>query len=191
MRKVMISLTIGVLCAILSVVYTDSVMADLSDNLTRLHIIANSDTEEDQNIKLAVRDAIIREARENNRMTMERIETLASDVLREHGASYGVHAEYGNFWFPQKMYDNITLPQGWYSGMRVILGEGAGRNWWCVMYPPLCFTQETTGTLDAEGKRQLADTLDAESYALITENDDIEIEMKLKVVELVQELLNR
>lgn len=191
MKRIMISLIIGMFCAILSVVYTDSVMADLSDHLVRLHIIADSNSEEDQRIKLLVRDAIIEQTREQGQMSLEEVQSLAEHVLRENGFSYHARAEYGMFQFPRKMYDNIILPQGWYTGVRVVLGEGGGQNWWCVMYPPLCFTQETTGVLDENGQRQLADTLDAESYELITQNEDVEIEMKLKIVELVQKALGR
>lgn len=191
MRKIMFCIVTGILVSIISVVYTDSVMADLSDNLVRLHIIANSDSDCDQAVKYKVRDEIIKYAQTNGVPDLHTVTEIADNTLRQSGMSYNASAQYGNFQFPKKIYDNITLPQGWYYGVKVVLGDGAGQNWWCVMYPPLCFTEQTTGELSDEGKAQLSSELNAESYEMITDNDDVTIEVKFKVVEMVQKMLKR
>lgn len=191
MKKIIICFTAGILCMIMSVVYTNSVMADLSEHLLRLHIIANSDSSIDQEVKLKVRDAVIAKARANNSLSLEEITDTANRVLSEHEFSYSAKAEYGTFHFPKKEYANITLPQGWYSGVRIVLGNGSGQNWWCVMYPPLCFTQEVTGELDDSGKNQLTAALENESLELISQKDNVDIEMKFKIVEIMQNLINK
>lgn len=192
------ALLIGLLCSIMAMVYSDSVQADLADNLVRLHIIANSDSDADQAVKLAVRDRIIEEEKQNFAAASEKedcrekiknnlshFEEIANEVLKEKGFSYKAHAEYGVFDFPMKRYEGMVLPAGGYEGMRLVLGSGSGQNWWCVMFPPLCFTEGSTGGLDAEGEQQLKDSLEGESYDVITGQ---EIVVKFKVVEVVQEL---
>ncbi len=117
----------------------------------RLHVIANSDSAEDQRIKLAVRDVILREtaaqfdavltesqAEECVRENLDRIVAAANAELREQGFAYTAAAELGDFNFPTRVYSDRTYPTGEYRALRVVLGEGKGKNWWCVLYPPLC-----------------------------------------------------
>lgn len=121
-------------------------------NLVRLHVVANSDSRADQAIKLKVRDALlaetrrlfleVREAEQALRLADEHrgaIAALAAKVAAQEGAPYGARVEIGRFAFPAKSYPFGTLPAGEYQGVKVILGEGRGRNWWCVLFPPLCF----------------------------------------------------
>ena len=130
----------------------------LSENVIRLHVIANSDSKEDQAVKLLVRDAILDEFSayevfDSKQMAESYIENhlklakeTAKRVLTENGFSYNVNVEYGRFSFPRRHYGDITLPAGMYDGLRIRLGEGKGQNWWCVMYPPLCFNEANSGT---------------------------------------------
>lgn len=198
LTQLLCALLIGLLCSIMAMVYSDSVQADLADNLVRLHIIANSDSDVDQAVKLAVRDRIIEEERERFGAAAEKEECrkqikenlsyfqqAANEVLREKGFDYEAQVEYGVFDFPMKRYNGMVLPAGSYEGVRVVLGNGSGQNWWCVMFPPLCFTEGSTGELDAEGEQQLKDSLEGESYDVISGQ---EIVVKFKVVEAVQEL---
>jgi stage II sporulation protein R len=119
--------------------------------ILRLHVIANSDSPEDQRIKLLVRDAIMEyesptlvnsknseQARAELMRSGSGILNEAERVLREEGADYGVQLEIGDYEFPRREYDGVVFPKGNYSAMRVVLGEGSGKNWWCVMFPPLC-----------------------------------------------------
>ena len=122
--------------------------------IIRLHIIANSNSETDQNLKLLVRDAVLDVSRnipdgqiENN---LDLLQDTARLVLLSHGCDMPAEAQFGKFQFPVRTYGNATLPAGEYTAVRIIIGEGAGKNWWCVMYPPLCFTDQTTAHFDKE-----------------------------------------
>ena len=123
----------------------------LQEDVLRLHILANSDSEEDQAVKLLVRDELLSrtgelfhraasrdgaEALAETRLT--EVERIAEEVLREQGFDYPVRAEVTELFFDTRAYDGFTMPAGRYHALQITLGEGAGRNWWCVLYPPLC-----------------------------------------------------
>lgn len=123
----------------------------LRADVIRLHILANSDSELDQAVKLQVRDRILAEtgdtfskqrtregAREAAKMELPAIERLASETLRQNGFELPVHAELCSMYFSTREYGDYTLPAGMYDAVRVTLGAGAGHNWWCVIYPPIC-----------------------------------------------------
>lgn len=129
-------------------------------NLIRLHVVANSDSEDDQALKLQVRDAILARARtllgsvktkeEAWQVLLEKaseLQAAATERIRTSGKSYGARVEMGTFAFPERTYGPITIPSGDYDAVRVVLGEGKGQNWWCVLFPPLCFIQ-----VDKEGR---------------------------------------
>lgn len=127
----------------------------------RLHILGNSNGTEDQQVKLKVRDSVLEaakdiakcrneaEAEEYIKNNLGIILETANETLEENGFDYTATAETGNFHFPEKSYNNVTYPEGDYKALRIILGEGKGDNWWCVMFPPLCIS-EITDTDDAE-----------------------------------------
>ena len=125
---------------------SEGVSRELKENIVRLHIIANSNTPEDQGLKLSVRDRLLKEAKNNpSLLTDEEILTVCRNEIEKQGYHYPISLQRGFFDFPQKSYDNLTLPAGNYNAVRIVIGEGLGENWWCVMYPPLCFTAETQG----------------------------------------------
>ncbi len=142
-----------------------------TSNLVRLHIIANSDSGEDQRIKLAVRDRLIDkftpvfkgvgdvdEAEYLIRENLHLIEEEAAEVVRRAGKEYGARAMVGRFPFPPRVYGQLALPAGEYRALRVVLGNGEGQNWWCVMFPPLCFVDVATsgeGVPDATAKTRV------------------------------------
>lgn len=175
--------------------YSDNIQSDLQTNLVRLHIVADSDSDSDQAVKLKVRDAVLADVNLNPSTdsrheiigNLGRIEETANAVLKENGFTYTAHAEYGKFDFPRKTYKSITLPAGEYYGVRVTLGSGSGHNWWCVMYPPLCFTESGEATLSADGEKLLRSKLGPEAYDVI--NSDGNITVKLKIVELAQQVI--
>lgn len=124
---------------------------ELADSVIRFHVIANSDSEEDQALKLAVRDRVLSRAEElypenatleQARSALEGHLNLLADagraVVEEQGYDYPVTAQLADCWFPTKEYEGFALPAGNYTALRVTIGEGAGRNWWCVAFPPLC-----------------------------------------------------
>ena len=177
--------------------YSDAVHGDLENNLIRLHIIADSDDAAAQSVKLKVRDAVINgvgeklksadidEGREKITKSLDEIERIADETLRENGCTYTSRAEYGEFYFPRREYDGITLPEGEYYGVRVVLGSGGGKNWWCVMYPPMCFAEGSGGKLSEESDKRLKSELNIGSYDIIT-GTGRDVEVRFGVVELVQ-----
>jgi stage II sporulation protein R len=120
---------------------------------------------------------------------LDKIKTLAEDEIKRQNKDYSVKVILGNFPFPTKMYGDITLPAGTYEALRVIIGEGEGQNWWCVMFPPLCFVDATHGTVPDSVKEDLKSVLSEEEYSIVAsadEEDEIPIEIKFKVVEIFQ-----
>lgn len=128
------------------------------DDMIRLHVIANSDSPEDQALKLKVRDQLlssfgdifqealtIEEAREAVKANLKSIEEVAAAEIRSRGCSYPVQARMGIYPFPTRVYGYSVYPAGQYEALRVIIGEGRGANWWCVMFPPLCFVDFSSG----------------------------------------------
>jgi stage II sporulation protein R len=166
----------------------------LSDKLIRLHVIANSDSEEDQKLKLEVRDKILEtvsvllegvtdrgEAVELLKNDMEKIITAAEAEVRARGYDYSVAAEIGLEAYPTREYETFSLPAGDYVSLRVLIGDAAGRNWWCVIFPPLCVS--AASGMDEEALSTLSD----EEVALIT-SDSPEYVVKFKAIELVGKL---
>lgn len=196
MNKIIAAFAAALIMTVAVSSYSDAVQSDLQNGLIRLHIIADSDDEEAQAVKLKVRDALLAEMGEKfagkdiemSRQTIEEnlgaIEEIADRTLRENGFTYTSCAEYGKFAFPKKSYGNVTLPAGDYYGVRVILGSGGGRNWWCVMYPPMCFAENSAGEIEGESDKELRDSLRDETYDIITGSGG-KIEVKFKIVELV------
>lgn len=199
MNKLVAAMALALFCTITFTAYSGEIQSDLQNNLIRLHIIANSDSEEDQAVKLRIRDAVLAEegenliARnedeciENVKERLPYIEKTANDILAANGFSYTAHAVYGKFDFPKKEYKNITLPCGEYYGVRIILGSGEGRNWWCVMYPPVCMMNDTEAVLSERSAKILKANLKPETYDVITSSGG-KIVVKFKVVEAIQEL---
>lgn len=188
------------LCMTMAVTaYSDGVQNDLQENLIRLHIIADSDSDADQNVKLQVRDAVLKSIGDKMSVSdkdeckieiienLDEVEKIADEVLRENGFNYTSHAEYGKFYFPEKSYKSMTLPAGEYYGVRIVLGSGQGHNWWCVMYPPLCFKEGEEVTLSRESEKILREKLDSDTYDIITQKNN-EVVVKFKIVQVVQEL---
>lgn len=195
MNKLIYAFFISLVLSIAITAYSDGIQEDLQDNLIRLHIIANSDSADDQNIKLMVRDAVLEETgkkmetqgRAEIIKNLDEIEKTANRILAENGFEYTADAVYGKFAFPKKEYGGMTLPSGEYYGVRVILGNGAGHNWWCVMYPPLCVAEEGSVFADDKARTLLKESLNDQSYELVTQSGR-DVVVKFKAVEMVQEL---
>ena len=185
-----IALLIGMAVFLISGAVSLQSRDQLADKVVRLHILANSDSEEDQALKLQVRDRVLERATELLEQTGDRRE--AADVLQSHlpeleriaaeeisdcGYEYDVTAEVANTMFPTKEYDGFTLPAGEYLALRIIIGEGNGHNWWCVVFPPLC----TTAAADVPASA-LAAGFDEEEVALVTEENEGYV-LKFKAME--------
>lgn len=191
-----VALMLGVLIAVMGGSWLRREQQELADSVIRLHVIANSDSDADQTLKLAVRDRVLEEAQglypENATLDEARaaleghLNTLAAagrEVVEEQGRDYPVTARLEDCWFPTREYEGFALPAGNYTALRVTIGEGQGRNWWCVAFPPLCLgaasetvDQAAQAGLFTPGQAALV-TGDGEGYVL-----------KFKALELLGEL---
>lgn len=183
--------------------YTAGLSKGLADNLIRLHVIANSDSPEDQALKRDVRDAVlsyvqsqlkdsgnIEETKSMINRDMDRITSIAKETILNHGGNYGARTTLGSYPFPTKAYGDITLPAGNYQALRIVLGNGEGANWWCVLFPPLCFVDVTHGTVPDSVKEDLKAVLSEEEYGIIAsadEESEIPVRIKFKIVEIFQD----
>ena len=197
MKKLITVVAVTVFMFFLLVGYSTNVNSNLSSNMVRLHVIANSDSDEDQSLKLKVRDAILSHSKKSFTKKdevageLESYRKIAKEVILQNGYDYEVEVEYGNFKFPTKEYNNLRLPAGNYDAVRIKIGNAEGQNWWCVMFPPLCFVDGTTDTTLAEEK--LYSSLGEENSMLITKADDamLPFEIKFKIVEIYGKLCGR
>jgi len=194
---ILILLSLFILISVIS--YVDAVSNNIADSVFRLHVIANSDSKEDQELKLKVRDELLsymniiskdstskQEAMQIANEHKEEFTQIAKKVIKENGYNYTVNVQIGKADFPTKYYGDITLPAGTYDALKVQIGEAKGQNWWCVMFPPLCFVDVSTGIVPDNSKQELKQSLDNEEYDLISKTDNNEISFKFKIVELFQ-----
>lgn len=159
---------------------------EIKNKLIRFHVIANSDTEEDQNLKLKVKDKVIdylypylnasqslEESRNIIKDKMDQVKKLAEEVIKDNNYSYGVKTELSRENFPEKSYGKITLPQGNYEAFRIIIGTGQGKNWWCVMFPPLCFVDEAKAEVEYDKTEKRIDSQkDALDFSINSNGED-------------------
>lgn len=165
---------------------------ELSEDVLRVHILANSDSAADQSLKLAVRDSVLshcsayfddcedkNEALSLTREHLGEIEQVAMKEIRAHGFDYCVKAEVGQTYFNTRHYDAFTMPAGWYDALRLTIGDGGGQNWWCVMYPALCVGAATEDTMKED--------LSEGEYRVVTSD---KLDFRFKIVEYWEDFLN-
>lgn len=180
--------------------YVNAVSSDIQNAVFRLHVIANSDSIEDQNLKYIVRDNILNYMNTISKdvNSKEEIITLinknistfkeiAQETIYENGYTYPVEVKIGKFAFPTKSYGDISLPSGIYDALRIEIGDAKGQNWWCVMFPPLCFVDVTSGVVPEESKSVIKDNVSEEEYSLISK-DSSDMTFKFKIVEMFQNI---
>ena len=181
---------------ICAISYAQNISTDIASSVFRLHVIANSDSKEDQDLKYKVRDNLLKymnkickdcTSKEDAISLVEKnkdiFKQIALDTIRNEGFSYDVNINIGNFEFQTKNYGDISLPAGLYDALRVEIGEAKGQNWWCVMFPPLCFVDISSGVVPEESKEVLQDNLTEEEFALISNKSSDEIQFKFKLLE--------
>lgn len=160
------------------------IQGELSGALLRLHIIANSDSAADQTVKLQIRDAITKAFQDDFSAAADKdtacalaekllpeAEAIANQVLEEQGFSERASASLTFCYFPEKTYGDMTFPAGYYDALRITIGEANGQNWWCVLYPPLCFTDVSTSVPEAS-KVLLQNNLSVRAYESLTPSAD-------------------
>lgn len=156
---------------------------NIANKLIRFHVIANSDSPEDQSLKLKVRDRILNdigsemenlstrdESEDFLNNNIEHIREIAADEILKHGKNYNVAVMLGKSWFPAKAYGSVALPPGEYTALKVVIGRGEGKNWWCVLFPPLCFVDITHTIADKETEEKLKELLNDEDNKSILVN---------------------
>ena len=176
--------------------YVNAVSEDITQSVFRLHVIANSDSEEDQNLKYKVRDALLEYmnslckdiSKKDDAIILAKSHTkefqeIAEKVISQNGYSYSVHVEIGNFSFPTKNYGDVLLPAGYYDALRVKIGDANGKNWWCVMFPPLCFVNVSSGIVPEDSKELMKQELNDEEFSIVTKEDSSEIQFKIGLIE--------
>ena len=182
----------------------DNVSESYKEKLIRFHVIANSDTNEDQELKLKVRDAVIAYLQpklENSKSIEEseaiikgeydNLENISKKIISDNGYDYNVNIglQYSNF--PAKQYSSVVLPAGKYKALKIIIGQGKGKNWWCVMFPPLCFVDDQNGVINEKTDKKLKEILTSEEYDLIMAKNKTEVnnlKFKFKITEVFQGL---
>ena len=182
--------------SICAVSYAETVSTDIANSVFRLHVIANSDTKEDQDLKYIVRDNLLeymnslcvnckskQEAINIVEEHKDEFEAIAKNTITKQGYSYDVNLNIGNFEFPTKNYGDISLPSGYYDALRVEIGEAKGQNWWCVMFPPLCFVDISSGIVSDSSKELMENNLSEEEFALVSDKTDSTIQFKFKLLE--------
>ena len=192
---IILSFLLFIYTTICAMSYAQSVSSDIAESVFRLHVIANSDSQEDQDLKYVVRDNLLSYMNELCKNTTNKEEAIkiakqhendfkqiALQTIREQGFSYDVNVRIGNFEFPTKHYGDISLPAGFYDALRVEIGEAKGQNWWCVMFPPLCFVDVSSGIVPEQSKELMQDNLNEEEFALVSDHNP-EIQFKFKLLE--------
>lgn len=195
-----LTILVFIYIALLSFNYSKAVSSNLSDSVFRLHIIANSDSSADQELKLKVRDNIINYM---NTLTssssdkkdvismvnnhLDSFKEIALNTIKGNGYNYDVNIEIGNFHFPTKSYGDISFPAGNYDALKIEIGDAIGQNWWCVLFPPLCFVNSSTGVVPDDSKNTLKENINSESYEIISEGNKSkntsDIKIKFKIIE--------
>ncbi|MCL2361130.1 MAG: stage II sporulation protein R [Defluviitaleaceae bacterium] len=191
-----IGLALAISVAAYTYVYSATHQSDIAGNVIRFHVVANSDSHADQVIKDIVRDEVlaefegllhrtdnIKESRQLLKDELTAIQAHAEAAVRKLGFEYPVEAQLEVIFFPTQVYGGFAFPPGMYEALQIVIGEGIGRNWWCLMFPPLCFVDMTS--TDA-GRQQLADTVGDEAFRLLThqdENSPVSTEVRFRIVE--------
>ena len=163
----------------------------IAEKILRFHVLAASDTKEDQELKLKVRDSVgiymeenlkgalnKSESEEIVRLHLGEIEAVAEQTIKEAGYDYPVTASLAYVEFPEKTYGAYVFPAGTYEALEVVIGEGKGHNWWCVMYPNLCFSGSVYEVVDEEAEERLREVLSAEEYEAVFSSGNVKVEWK-------------
>lgn len=218
MKRYVVVILLGIIVGSMFLGGNNASGQDYKEKLIRFHVIANSDSKEDQNVKLKVRDAVLKEigpklqkakskeeAIEIINQNIDKIVDISNKTLNKNGFKYTANATIGTYKFPIKNYGDITLKEGEYTALRIVLGEGGGKNWWCVMFPPLCFIDITKGLTTENTQKELKRVLNEEEISQVSNQDDEtkldteninlheqqQVVFKFKIVEIIENLINK
>lgn len=180
----------------------EAIQKGIAKEIIRFHVIANSDSSEDQTLKLEVKDRLVKllspklkaatsivQARSIINNNLDLIKETAKEVISEKGYDYPVTISLESCFFPLKVYGDYTFPPGTYEALRVRIGDAAGHNWWCVMFPPLCFVDETYCVVDKETDKKLKYLLSEKEYKAL-KNKKVPVKVKFKLLESIRKLFH-
>lgn len=198
-KNILLLCCIFVLCAAICNVLPIHGEEKIYDSVLRLHVLANSDSDEDQALKLKVRDAIIshvsprvidsqsrEDAIEILQSELDKIESIAEEVVRDEGYAYPVSVTLTVEEYPTRNYEAMSFPSGEYVSLRVMIGKAEGKNWWCVLFPPLCLSSASAKSDNEDAF--IAVGLNSDQYKVITETDEPVYKLRFKLLEIVEEL---
>lgn len=170
----------------------DPLQPQIASKILRFHVLANSDSEEDQNVKKQVRDAVgeymepkladsrnLEQTENIINVHMDEIVEVAENTLKEHGYDYGASVRLANVEFPEKTYGEYTFPAGEYEALQITLGQGSGHNWWCVLYPNMCFRGSVYEVVEDDAKEALQEVLTPEEYQDVFQPGRFQIRFKI------------
>lgn len=196
-KRIEISILISlIICSALNITAFSNQCDSIREKMLRMHIIANSDSVEDQNLKLKVRDAVLLkgkeifdgsitadEAEEKIIPHIDELKETALSIINDEGFDYDVNITVQKDYFKTRTYDNsVTLPAGYYTAVKVIIGEGNGKNWWCVMFPPMCLPA-------ANAECSIEDVLSVEENNIVSNGQ--KYKLKFKILEICEEIIKK
>ena len=181
--------------------YSNAMSKSISNKFLRLHVVANSDSTEDQILKYQIRDAVLEymeqtlkdakskeEALELLNNSKENIEKIAKKIAFDNNFNYDITVSIGNFYFPTKEYSNFILPNGFYDALQIKIGKAAGQNWWCVMFPSLCITEQSCNFTNSS-EEFLQENLSNEEFKVLYNNpENQQLKIKFKLIELFENM---
>lgn len=172
----------------------------IASDIIRFHVIANSDTKEDQELKIKVKDAVVMYMKEvlknvksqedarrliiNNSIVIQR---LSSNVIKQNGYEYKTVVSLEDVYFPAKVYGDMTFPPGYYEALRIQIGKAKGKNWWCVMFPPLCFVDATYNIVPERSQDTLKYLLTEQEYDSLLRDKKTKVKVKFKLLESLKQ----
>lgn len=196
-EKIIVLICVLVLCMAVCNILPIHGEEKIYESVVRLHVLANSDSDEDQALKLKVRDAILgytspkvidsktrEEAIEILQSELDEIEKIAEQVVKEQGYNYKVEVTLTLEEYPTRNYESMSFPSGEYVSLRVLIGEAEGQNWWCVLFPPLCLSAASEMAENEEAF--IAVGLNSEQYKIITETDEATYYLRFKILEAIK-----
>ena len=198
-QKIVLILCVFVLCAAICDILPVRGEEKIYESVVRLHVLANSDNEEDQALKLKVRDAILayvsprvidsqsrEEAIEILNGELENIKKVAAELVANEGYEYGIDVTLTLEEYPTRNYESMSFPSGEYVSLRVLIGDAEGQNWWCVLFPPLCLS--AASSRDENEEAFIAVGLTSDQYKIITETDDVKYHLRFKILEVIESI---
>lgn len=201
MKKIITLFCVLVLCVALCGILPIHGEEKIYESVVRLHVLANSDSEEDQALKLKVRDAVLsytsplvidsasrEEAIEILTRELDEIKSVAQKAVNDNGYYYPVDVTLTLEEYPTRNYESMSFPSGEYVSLRVLIGESEGQNWWCVLFPPLCLSAACEKSDNEEAF--VAVGLTSEQYKIITETDDTKYQLRFKILEAIEEIVD-